>query len=196
MIEEQGQALGDKPYILHDDRKVSFAEFDRATCRAANGLAAQGAKPGDGIAILMSNCVEYLYFFYGMPRGGFYSVPINVALKGEGLRYILTHSDVKYLVVDDTLYPRFAELEAPVGAIEKVFVRRTRERPLPAGTIALEELLDASSEKPQIALDPEAMTFLMYTSGTTGFPKGVVNRNRSMNIDGIQAPHVHRLQAG
>ncbi len=186
LIEEQGRVLGDKPYVLHDDQKVSFAEFDRATCRAANGLSTQGAKPGDGIAVLMNNCVEYLYFFYGMPRGSFYSVPINVALKGEGLRYILTHSDVKYLVVDEALYPRFAELEAPVGAIEKVFVRRTTEEPLPTGTSPLEELLDAPSEKPQIALDPEAMTHLMYTSGTTGFPKGVVNRNRSLNIDGFK----------
>ena len=186
LIEEQARALGDKPYILHDNQRVSFAEFDRATCQAANGLAALGAKPGDGIAILMGNCAEYLYLFYGMPRGGFYSVPVNVALKGEGLRYILTHSDVKYLAVDDTLYPRFAELEGPVGAIEKVFVRRTTKEPLPAGTLSLEDLLDASSEKPRIALDPEAMTFLMYTSGTTGFPKGVVNRNRSMNIEGFK----------
>ncbi len=186
LIEEQGRALGDKLYVMHEDRKVSFAEFDAATCRAANGLAAQGAAPGDGVAILMGNCVEYLYLFYGLPRGGFYSVPINVALKGEGLRYILTHSDVKYLVVDDRLYPRFAELEAPVGAIEKVFVHSTTGEPLPAGTHSLDELLDAPSAKPAIALDPEAMTFLMYTSGTTGFPKGVVNRNRSLNIEGFK----------
>ena len=186
LIEEQGKALGEKPYILHEDLKVSFREFDMATCRAANGLAAHGAKPGDGIAILMGNCVEYLYLFYGMSRGGFYSVPINVALRGEGLRYILTHSDVKFLVVDDTLYPRFAELESPVGVIEKVFVRRTTEESLPAGVNSLDELLDAPSEKPGITLDPEAMTFLMYTSGTTGFPKGVVNRNRSVNIDGFK----------
>lgn len=186
VIEEHGRKLGDKTYILHEGRKVSFTEFDRATCRAANGLAAQGARPGDGIAILMNNCIEYLSLFYGMPRGGFYSVPVNVALKGEGLRYILTHSDVKYLAVDDTLYPRFAELEAPVGAIEKVFVRRTGEGPLPEGTISLEALFDSSSEKPAVALDPEAVTFLMYTSGTTGFPKGVVNRNRSMNVEGFK----------
>lgn len=186
LIEEQGRSLGEKTYILHEDRKVSFAEFDRATCRAANGLAARGSRPGDGVAILMGNCVEYLYLFYGVPRGGFYTVPVNVALKGDGLRYILTHSDVKALVVDDTLYPRFAELEAPVGAIEKVFVRRTTKEPLPAGTYPLDALLDAPSERPRITLDPEAITFLMYTSGTTGFPKGVVNRNRSVNIDGFK----------
>ena len=185
LIEHQAKTVGDKPYILHGDLVVSFADFDRAACRAANGLAAQGARPGDGIAILMTNCPEYLYLFYGMPRGGFYSVPINVALKGDGLKYILTNSDVKYLVVDDALYPKFAELGDAVGAIEKVFVRRTTDEPLPPGALDLDTLLNVSSDKPDYAVDPEAITYLMYTSGTTGFPKGVVNRASGGNVQGF-----------
>jgi crotonobetaine/carnitine-CoA ligase len=187
LIEHQARMVGDKPYILHEDQKITYAEFNQATCRAANGLAKQGAQPGDGVALLMGNCPEYLYLFYGMPRGGFYSVPINVALKGDGLRYILTHSDVKYLVIDDALYSKFAELESPVGAIEKVFVRRTASEPLPEGTGALEGLLDAPPAKPGHQVDKGSISYLMYTSGTTGFPKGVVNRNRSGNMQGFMA---------
>ena len=130
LIDHQAKVLGDKPYILHEDQKITFAEYSQSTCRAANGLSNQGARPGDGVAILMGNCPEYLYLFYGMPRGRFYSVPINVALKGDGLQYILTHSDVKYLVIDDTLYEKFSELKRPVGVIEKVFVRRTTSQPV------------------------------------------------------------------
>ena len=185
LIEHHGKIQGDKPYILHEDQVISYAQFDRATCQAANGLANQGAKTGDGLAIFMGNCVEYLYLFYGMPRGGFYSVPINVALKGEGLCYILTNSDVKYLVVDEDSYQRVAELDHPIGNIEKVFVRRTTDNSLPPGTFDLKNLLDAPSHKPSITISREAITFLMYTSGTTGFPKGVVNRNRSANIQGF-----------
>ncbi|RJP71092.1 MAG: ATP-dependent acyl-CoA ligase [Candidatus Abyssobacteria bacterium SURF_17] len=182
LIEHQAKTLGDKPYILYEDKKISFAEYDRATCRAVNGLAAQGARPGDGVAILMTNCPEYLYIFYGMPRGGFYSVPVNVALKREGLRYILTNSDVKYLIIDDALFDKFTELGPPVGSIEKVFVRRTSNAPLPAGTLDLSVLFDAPSERPSHNPAPDAITYLMYTSGTTGFPKGVVNRNHSGNV--------------
>ena len=185
LIEHQGKTLGDKPYLLHEDQIVSYAEFYRAACRAANGLAAQGARPGDGLAILMGNCAEYLSLFYGLPLGGFYNVPINVALKGDGLSFILTNSDVKYLVVDEDLYPRIAELGGSIGAIEKVFVRSTTDAPLPAGTFDLKSLLDASFERPGHDMDPEALTFLMYTSGTTGFPKGVVFRNRNVNIEGM-----------
>lgn len=187
LIEHQAKMVGDKPYILHEDLKISYAEFNRATCRAANGFSNQGAHPGDGVALLMGNCPEYLYLFYGIPRGGFYSVPINVALKGDGLQYILTHSDVEYLVIDDTLYPKFAELESPVGVIKKVFVRRTTAEPLPDGTFDLEALLDASPEKPEHQVDKDSIAYLLYTSGTTGFPKGVVYRNRSVNIPGFMA---------
>ena len=185
LIEHRGKTIGEKPYILFEDQVVSYGDFDRATCRAANGLAAQGAQPGDGVAMLMGNCPEYLYAFYGLPRGGFYSVPINVALKGDGLKFILTNSDVKYLIVDDTLYPKFAELEEPVGQIEKVFVRKTTDEPLPSGTIDLDTLLDASADKPDYKYDPDAVNYLMYTSGTTGFPKGVVNRASGGNVQGF-----------
>lgn len=185
LIEHQAVIAGNKPYIFHENQKVTYADFSQATRRAANGLARQGARPGDGLAILMGNCTEYLFLFYGLPRGGFYSVPINVALKGDGLHYILEHSDVRYLVVDDALYPRFTALKAPVGKIEKVFVRRTTDAPLPAGTLDLSVLLDACADKPSHTIDPDAISYLMYTSGTTGFPKGVVNRNRGFNMAGL-----------
>jgi len=183
LIAYQGKTLGDKPYILHEDQRISFAEYDRATCRAANGLKAQGASPGDGLAILMGNCPEYLFLFYGLPRAGFYSVPVNVALKGEGLAYVLENSDVKYLVVDDVLFPKLSEMGRSIPAIKKVFVRRTTDAPLPAGTMDLARLLDAPEDPPDHVLDPQAITYLMYTSGTTGFPKGVVNRVGPGGID-------------
>jgi len=186
LIEAQGKVLGDKPYIFHEDLTVSYAEFNRMTCRIANGMAAQGASPGDGAAILMGNCVEYLYLFYGLPRGGFYSVPINTALKGDGLRYIIEHSDVKTLVVDDALYPRILDLGTPLGAVEKIFVRRTEGKPLPPMVLDIQDLMEASAEKPDHTLTPSALSFLMYTSGTTGFPKGVVNRNQNTNIPGLK----------
>ncbi len=185
LIEHQGATQGDKPYILHEDLVISYAEYDRATCKIANGLTAVGGRPGDGVAILMENCPEYLYLFYGLPRGGFYSVPVNTALKKDGLRFILTNSDVKYLVVDDTLYPKVAELEEPLGEIEKIIIRRTTDRDIPSSTLDLEMLLNASPEKPDHIIDLNAVANLMYTSGTTGFPKGVTTRAGAGNVQGL-----------
>ncbi len=182
LIEYQAKIQGRKPYILHEDQTVSFADFNRQTCRMANGLYDQGAVAGDGLGILMANCVEYCFLFYGLPKGGLYSVPINTALKGEGLKYILNHSDIKYLAVDEDLYSKISELGTEVKRIEKIFVRRTTDAELPPNTQDFMELFQASPEKPMCQIDPDAIKYLMYTSGTTGFPKGVVNRNRSDNV--------------
>ncbi len=183
-IDAQGKRLKNKPCLLHEDIVVTYEEFNHACSRAANGLVAQGGKPGDGVALLMANCPEYLYLFYGLPRAGFYTVPVNIALKKDGLRFILTDSEVKYLVVDDVLYPKVAELKKPVGKIEKVFVRRTVSGPVLSGEkVDLDTLMDASFEKPDYTLDPEDIVFLLYTSGTTGFPKGVIYRAKGWDAE-------------
>ncbi len=64
LIAFQADVLGDKPYILHEDQRISFAEYDQNTCRVVNGLYEHGAQPGDGLGILMANCPEYYYLFY------------------------------------------------------------------------------------------------------------------------------------
>ena len=181
LIDYRGRTQNKKPYMLHENLVVTYADYNRATCRAANGLAVHGGEPGDGVAIIMNNCPEYLYLFNGLPRGGFYSVPVNTALKKDGLRYILTNSDVKFLIIDDTLYPKVAELEKPIGKIQEIFVRKTLDDPVPDGCVDLDTLLNASDEKPDHEPDPDAIAFLMYTSGTTGFPKGVINRIRAQD---------------
>lgn len=67
LIEHQAKTLGNKPYILWGEEKITFEEFNLATRRAANGLTNFGAEEGDGLAILMGNCPEFLYLFYGLP---------------------------------------------------------------------------------------------------------------------------------
>jgi crotonobetaine/carnitine-CoA ligase len=190
VFEARAAERGEAPYILFEDGAVSFAEFNRRTRQVANGLEALGARPGEGVAAMMANCPEYLELLNGLPRGGYYGVPVNVALKGDGLRYILTHSDASFLVVDDVFLPEVRALGSPIGRIRHVLVRRTgavESGFLPAEHIDLSTLWKVADDPPEHRQEMGAMAMLMYTSGTTGLPKAVVNRVRPGGPQGIRA---------
>jgi crotonobetaine/carnitine-CoA ligase len=138
---------------------------------------------------MLPNSPEWLFVYFGLQKLGAYVVPVNVALKGEGLKHVVDHSDSSILVC----HPDYAEtvqaVQASLPKIEKV-VADTTEAPdwtPPEGWLPLARLMEASDTNPVVEIDPEAISAIMYTSGTTGLPKGVVNRYKSTNIDGMRA---------
>jgi crotonobetaine/carnitine-CoA ligase len=190
VLETQARDLGEKPFLHFEDRSVSFAELDRRVNRAANGLAALGVKPGVAVSILLPNSPEWLFVYFATQKLGACAVPVNVALKGEGLRHVLDHSDSSVLVC----HPDHAEaIRALDGSLPKLraTVVDTTGAPAgwdrPEGWLGLESVMAASDRSPGVEVDPEAISALMYTSGTTGAPKGVVSRYGSTNLVGIRA---------
>jgi crotonobetaine/carnitine-CoA ligase len=189
VLEAQAAALGDKPFLLFEDRVIGFAELDRQVNRAANGLAALGVKSGVAVSIMMPNSPEWLFVYFATQKLGACAVPVNAGLKGEGLRHVVDHSDSSVLVC----HPDYAAaVQDVLGSLEKLqhLVVDTTEAPdwkLPAGWLPLSRVMDAPDAPPGVEIDPEAICGLMYTSGTTGAPKGVVNRYRGTNIEGIRA---------
>ncbi len=189
LIEAQAEALGDKPFLYFQDRVISFAELNRQVNRAANGLAGLGVKHGVGVSIMMPNSPEWLFVYFATQKLGAYAVPVNVGLKGEGLRHVIDHSDSSILVC----HPDYVEaIQAICGELPKLqqIVVNATEAPdawkPPEGWRRLAEVTEASDANPGVEIDEEAISALMYTSGTTGPPKGVVNRYKGMNVAGIR----------
>jgi crotonobetaine/carnitine-CoA ligase len=189
LIEAQAEALGEKRFFHMDDQALSFAAFNRQVNRAANGLARLGVKAGVGVSIMMPNSPEWLFAYFATQKLGACAVPVNVALKGEGLRHVVDHSDSSILVC----HPDYVEaIQAVRDALPKLrhIIVNTAEAPAgwapPEGWQTLAEVMEASDANPGVEIDPEAISALMYTSGTTGAPKGVVNRYKGMNIAGIR----------
>jgi crotonobetaine/carnitine-CoA ligase len=189
VLVEQASEHGDEPFLYFEDRVVSFAELNRQVNRAANGLAAVGVSSGCGVAIMMGNSPEWLFVYFATQKLGAYAVPVNVSLIGEGLRYVIDHSDSMVIVVDPARADAVGAVAGGIPGLRNIVVD-TAGRPdgwvVPEGWLTLDELMDAPDGEPTDAIDPQEIAAIMYTSGTTGAPKGVVSRYARTNIGGIR----------
>jgi carnitine-CoA ligase len=156
-------------------RDLSYEDLDRESDRVANGLAAAGIGHGQRVACILYNTAEFPLLWFGLAKRGAILVPLNTGLKGEILRYELADSQPLGIVLDDRLWEVYAEVRESLS-IEREWVVRGGESPTKARprTDAWEQLL---SDRPAPAIDPpqpwEAASIL-YTSGTTGPPKGAI----------------------
>jgi len=187
LIEAQGKALGEKPFLHFQDRVISFAELDRRVNRAAHWLAGLGVKPGVGVSIMMPNAPEWLFVYFATQRLGAYAVPVNVGLKGEGLRHVVDHSDSSVLVCHPDYVEAIQGISGSLPKLEQIVVD-TEEAPEdwkpPEGWQTLAELMQAPDTNPEVKIEEGAISVLLYTSGTTGPPKGVVSRYEAMAARG------------
>ncbi|MEE9913338.1 MAG: AMP-binding protein [Deltaproteobacteria bacterium] len=192
LLEEQAAALNDKPflYLVYQDRSISYGEMDKNANIIANWLLESGAIPGEGIAMFMSNSPQFLDIFFGAQKLGMYLNTVNTSLRGEQLSYTIDNSDTKYLVIDFDLLDIYNAVSAALPKIEKIMVN-TLEAPegyqVPKGMIDLRSAYqDGKATKPVVDFDQNNILMLMYTSGTTGLPKGVVMRYNKNIIDRLR----------
>jgi crotonobetaine/carnitine-CoA ligase len=192
-LEKQAGSIGEKPflYLVYQDRYVSYREMDENANRLANYLLKIGARPGDGLAMLMGNSRQFLDVFFGIQKIGMYVNPVNTGLRGEGLSFIIDNSDTKYLVVDHDKLDLFQGVRRDTPKIKQVIVN-TLEAPddfsVPRGMLDLREAYARYTPvmKPVVEYDPESLLMIMYTSGTTGLPKGVVSRYNKNFVDKLR----------
>jgi crotonobetaine/carnitine-CoA ligase len=193
LLEEQAAKLKDKPflYIIYQDRYVSYADMDLNANRVANFLLNLGAASAEGIATLMNNSTEFLDIFFGIQKIGMYVNTVNTSLRGDQLAYTIDNSDTKYLVVDYDLLDIYQGVADRTPKVERVIVN-TIEAPagfkVPKGMIDLKDSyhIDVPTTKPDVKFDDNSILMLMYTSGTTGLPKGVVMRYNKNIIDRLK----------
>jgi len=169
LVADRARTRGSHPFLLHAGQRVTYAEFDRLSNRAAHALRSLGVERGDRVTLALGNSVEYLVAAFGALKAGAILHPVNPALGANELRYILDHATPRVIVADAASAPG---LTAPAGAVIASFGG--------GGDAALDALLERSSDVPVgIALGPGDGSTLLYTSGTTGKPKGVLFQHRS-----------------
>jgi carnitine-CoA ligase len=174
LLERGAERNGDRPALRLDDETVSFAEAYGAARRVASGLAEIGVRRGDHVAILLENTLDFHRVWFGVNQLGAVEVPVNTAYRGDGLAYILEHSEAQYLVVEDDLVERVVAIAPGLSRLRHLIVRGA-DVDAPFEVHALADLLAADpSGAPSPDVTPADAAAVMYTSGTTGPPKGVV----------------------
>jgi carnitine-CoA ligase len=175
LVRGKARKNGDRPALQFPGRTLSYRELDEESDRVAAGLESAGVVPGDRVAALLFNTPEFPVLWFALAKRRATLVPLNTALKGEILRYELADSAPSGLVIDRRLWEVYAPVRASVG-IPREWVAdpvTTDERP-PSPARPFQELADAatpSTEPPPLPSDPAAV---LYTSGTTGPPKGAI----------------------
>jgi crotonobetaine/carnitine-CoA ligase len=190
LLEERAAKIGDRPFLEFKDLTFSYSEMDRNANRVANFLSSFGAGPGCGLAIVMKNSPRWLDVLFGLEKLGMYAVPVNIALRGDQLAHVIDDSDASMVVIDHDLVPYFDEIKGRLGQIETVIVNAQGapgEFMVPIGTVDLGEAYGTGSDasKPRVSCNPDDMITIMYTSGTTGLPKGVVYRYGDSNVKAV-----------
>ena len=160
-------------------RSLTYAQWDVRAGRLANALLGLGLAKGDRVALLAYNAVEWLEIYVALVRAGLVAVPINFRLMGPEIQYIVEHSEARAFIAQEDLRATVEGIRAALPIDAKRYV--LFGAPAPQGWQDYEALVaKAPASAPEVVVKPEDLFALMYTSGTTGRPKGAM-RNHEGN---------------
>jgi long-chain acyl-CoA synthetase len=179
---------GARPLTVYEEERIGFEASFRATAALAASLQRLGIGKGDRVALAMANLPEWPVAFFAITAIGAVAVPLNAWWTGTELAYGLADSGARALIADLSRWERIAPQRAALPALDHVIVSRAA-----AGDVTrLEDLIgppgdwpgQPEADLPAIAIDPDDDAAILYTSGTTGQPKGalVTHRNLLTNI--------------
>lgn len=174
-----------EPAVIMGEATMSFAELHERSQRLANAMLGM-AQPGDRVGILSGNRPEYIECYYGVPSAGMALTFLNYRLNPREWAWILNDAEASVLIVEERFLEAIADQLASLPAIRRVIVIGGA-RGAQAGFLDYEEVVAGGrTSAPDVRVDPDDTAWLLYTSGTTGFPKGAMLSHRSL-LQGVIA---------
>lgn len=178
LIEDRVRRNGDKIFLRFKDQNVTYAEMNRFSNRCAHGFEEMGIAKGDKVSIMLPNCPEFLYLWFGLAKIGSVEVPVNTSYKGEFLRHIVDQSDSKVVVIAHEYLDRVKLIEDALKKVEKIIVLGGPQDLDAAGIkipmVTFDDFFDSSDAPVNATVSPSDPISIIYTSGTTGLSKGAL----------------------
>ncbi|NLB79678.1 MAG: AMP-binding protein [Clostridiaceae bacterium] len=181
LIDDRAKKNRDKTFLFFKDLKVSYDEIRRYSNRCANAFQDLGVAKDDKVSIMLPNCPEFLYIWFGLAKCGAVEVPVNTAYKGEYLRHIIDQSDSKIAIIAAEYLDRIELIEENLEKVKKVVIVgdvQNRDIKLKIPSMSFNDFFNNSEEPVDIEVYPWDPLSIIYTSGTTGVSKGVLGPHK------------------
>ncbi|WP_029269168.1 long-chain-fatty-acid--CoA ligase [Virgibacillus alimentarius] len=185
---------GEKPAIIDEEgTRYTYHEINKRVNQLSHGLASLGVEKGDRVAYLAPNTLEMYEGFYGIFQVGGIMVSLNTRLKPDDYLYILNHSGSKILFVDHELISLIEPIIDQLKTVEQIIIHGASEDK--GDFIAYPKWLVSQPDTafPRADLDENDTATLLYTSGTTGKPKGVMLTHRNNYLHAMSSMHHIRV---
>src|SRR5688572_1890287 len=172
MLQGRVKQHPEKLALIFKESRWSYAEVQREVDRIANGFIRIGVKRGDRIALVLPNCAEFLFAVFAVTKIGAVFVPLNPQYTAEEAEYALQHSEASIVITSPELLPLIDAVRDKLPNLGQVIV--TGESGAGTSLSWKDFLSGAADHDLKIAIDPEDLASITYTSGTTDRPKGVM----------------------
>ncbi|MFX1374512.1 MAG: class I adenylate-forming enzyme family protein [Promethearchaeota archaeon] len=187
LVENQAEIYKDKVFLFWKDTTVSYTQLNEFTNKVANFLYDLGIRKGDKVSVYLPNMLEYVYLYLGIPKIGAVTGPVNALFKAREVKFVVDHSEAKILVTIPQFMEVVNEIKNDLPNLKHVIVIGEPVE----NTLNFWELMESASTKapPKVKIkEKEDIAAILYTSGTTGFPKGVLQThfNIRRNAEMIQ----------
>jgi len=172
MLRESTAAHPDKPLVLLGDLSFTYTQVDEISGRIATSLLGLGLEPGDKVAVQLPNLPQFLFSYFGILKAGLTMVPLNPLLRAPEVKYHLEDSDSKVLITFEMFAEEAFKGASQVDGVATYVVNLPGNDERPEGTKHYDELYFADDTRDIAPTMADDTAVLLYTSGTTGKPKG------------------------